>query len=204
MTAHPSSLFFSYLAGFLDGDGCILAQIVRRKDYRFKFEIRISILFYQKTSRHWFLLQLKEALKLGTLRKRNDGMSELAIVGAVPACSLLKNVFPYLRAKKSTASLVFEIADKLSKVNSEGDFIEVCKLVDKVAEFTDSRGRTNTSALVLKTFGMARGGVAPAPVSPPLGRGSPAPNGHAAPVTPRNRPLCRPSAGTERSRSSQI
>ena len=33
----------AYLAGFLDGDGCLNAQIVRRVDYRLKFQILITI-----------------------------------------------------------------------------------------------------------------------------------------------------------------
>ena len=42
----------AYIAGFLDGDGSINAQIVQRKDYALRFQIRISITFFQKTSRH--------------------------------------------------------------------------------------------------------------------------------------------------------
>jgi hypothetical protein len=53
---HVSDNEFSYIAGFLDGDGCINAQIVRRKNYKLLFQIRVSITFFQKTSRYWFLL----------------------------------------------------------------------------------------------------------------------------------------------------
>ena len=42
----------SYIAGFLDGDGSIYAQIVRRSDYRLKFQIRVCIAFFKKTKRH--------------------------------------------------------------------------------------------------------------------------------------------------------
>lgn len=42
----------SYIAGFIDGDGSIIAQIVRREDYVRKFQIRVSVVFYQKTKRH--------------------------------------------------------------------------------------------------------------------------------------------------------
>lgn len=75
-------------------------------------------------------------------------MSELAIVGTTPVRVLLKKISPYLIAKKNLADLIFMISEKLSLVNNEVDFIEVCKLVDKVAEFTDSKGRTNTSDFV--------------------------------------------------------
>ena len=43
---------YSYLAGLIDGDGCILAQIVKREDYKYKYEIRVSVTLYQKTKRH--------------------------------------------------------------------------------------------------------------------------------------------------------
>lgn len=42
----------AYVAGFLDGDGCILAQIVPGKQYKHKFTIRVSVTFYQKIKRH--------------------------------------------------------------------------------------------------------------------------------------------------------
>ena len=84
-----SPVELSYIAGFLDGDGSIYAQIVKRSDYRLKFQIRVSITFYQKTTRHWFLIQLKNQLQYGTLRKNeSNGMSEYTIVGedAVKYC----------------------------------------------------------------------------------------------------------------------
>ncbi len=40
----------AYIAGFLDGDGCIMVQFVRRKDYVFGYQIRTSIVFYQKAN----------------------------------------------------------------------------------------------------------------------------------------------------------
>lgn len=38
----------AYIAGFLDGDGSIIAQIIHDKTRKYKFYIRISIVFYQK------------------------------------------------------------------------------------------------------------------------------------------------------------
>ena len=40
----------AYIAGFLDGDGSIFLQLIRRKDYVFGFQIRASLVFYQKKS----------------------------------------------------------------------------------------------------------------------------------------------------------
>ena len=149
----------NYIAGFIDGDGCILAQIVKRNDYKLKFQIRVSITFYQKTSRHWFLFQLHKKLCLGSLRKRNDGMSELNIVGFTPVKQLLIVLLPYLIIKKPIANLILQIIDKLENldkldkldiVNIRSNFIEVCELVDKVAEFTDSKKRIINTIFVKK------------------------------------------------------
>ena len=138
----------AYIAGFIDGDGCILAQIVKRKDYKYRFQIRVSLIFYQKTKRHWFILWLKKKLKHGSVRMRNDNMSEYNIVGYEPVRQLLIELYPYLIIKRPLANLVLEIIDKVKTVDTKEDFLEVCQLVDKVAQFTDSKKRRNTSNMV--------------------------------------------------------
>ena len=71
----------AYIAGFLEVDGCINAQIVKRSDYKLKFQIRVTVTFYQKTSRKYFLLELHKLLNLGVIRHRKDNMSEYTITG---------------------------------------------------------------------------------------------------------------------------
>lgn len=43
---------YAYIAGFIDGDGRLLGQLVKRPENKYQFEIRITINFYQKTLRH--------------------------------------------------------------------------------------------------------------------------------------------------------
>lgn len=138
----------AYLAGFLEGDGCILAQIVKGAQYRYKYTIRIGIVFYQKKDKHWFFLKLKELIGVGSIRFRNDNMVEYAIFGVKMVKSFLELLFPYLILKKNLAVLVFRIIKMLNDVQNEVDFLEVCKLVDKVAEHTYSKKRKNTSSVV--------------------------------------------------------
>jgi len=54
-----------YYSGFLDADGCILAQIVKGKFYQYGHTIRVSIVFYQLNKRYWFLMQLKKKFRYG-------------------------------------------------------------------------------------------------------------------------------------------
>jgi hypothetical protein len=42
----------AYLAGFLDGDGSIVSQIVKDKGRKYGFYIRISVCFYQSTQNY--------------------------------------------------------------------------------------------------------------------------------------------------------
>ncbi|NCN51434.1 hypothetical protein GW931_00275 [archaeon] len=49
----------AYIAGFLDGDGSIFFQIIPRKDYKLKFQIRTSIAFYQDKDNLGILSWLK-------------------------------------------------------------------------------------------------------------------------------------------------
>ncbi|MDO8650211.1 MAG: LAGLIDADG family homing endonuclease, partial [Candidatus Berkelbacteria bacterium] len=65
-----SSTIKSYIAGFLDGDGCIMFQIVPRRDYRLGYEIRASIVFYQKTLYKKHLQWLRQVFEIGYLRDR--------------------------------------------------------------------------------------------------------------------------------------
>ncbi len=145
----------AYLAGFVDGDGCINAQIVERKDYRLKFQIRVSITFFQSTTRHWFLLQLQKQIGYGTIRKRPDGngMSELAIVGMQTVKNLLSEIAPYIRLKKQQVKLLEQVFEKLPTAKTIPDFLQVCEIVDSFEKWNYSKKRTITSTVVKQVLG---------------------------------------------------
>ena len=129
----------SYIAGFLEGDGCILSQIVKRKDYKFGFELRLSVSFYQKVNKYWFILKLGRYLdSLGIKSnsgKKSDGMSYLTITGDNSVKKLLEILYPYLLMKKKLARLTIDIINLKKTIRKEDDFIEVCKLIDKTSEY---------------------------------------------------------------------
>lgn len=143
----------AYIAGFLEGDGCILVQIVKG-NYKYKHTIRIGIVFYQKKDKHWFFIWLKDKIGCGTIRIKKDFMIEYSIFGLNPVKSLLKLLLPYLKLKKTLAILVFRIVESFERVKTEADFLEVCKLVDEVAEHTYSKRRINTSSTVRENLGL--------------------------------------------------
>jgi len=59
-----------YIAGFLDGDGAIIAQFVARDDYKWKYQIHLSVQFSQHTKRSIYLSKLKDIIGAGSIRQR--------------------------------------------------------------------------------------------------------------------------------------
>ena len=138
----------AYIAGFLDGGGCIMAQLVYRKDYIFGYQVRTSIVFYQKKKNQEILSWLKRQLCYGYLRERNDGMMEYTIVGFKEVKEILLLLFPYLRLKKKLAQKIIELIDTHPKRMTEEELIRVSRLVDETAAFTYSKKRKNTTVVV--------------------------------------------------------
>lgn len=144
----------AYIAGFLDGDGCIMLQLVFRHDYLLGYQIRASIVFYQSKQKAFFLGWVKKKLKDGYLRQRNDGMVEYTIVGIKPVTRILKLLKPYLRLKQKQAKIALKV---LSLMPGSGRQMKpkllynLAKEVDKFADLNYSKKRINTS-LKLKEF----------------------------------------------------
>lgn len=148
MTLSLKETEIAYIAGFIDGDGCINAQIIRRKEYRLGFQIRISITFYQCTKGYWFLLYIQKLVPGGTLRKRKDGISEYTLVRLQMVQDLCELLRPYLKIKHRQAVLVIEIVKRMTRHQSKEDFLALCDLVDQVGSNNDSKRRVLSKAVV--------------------------------------------------------
>ena len=139
----------AYIAGFLDGDGCIMAQLVKRSGYRRGYQIRLSIVFYQKKQNVNFLHWLRKQLKFGYIRIRNDQMAEYTIVGIKPVKKTLILLVKYLRLKKQLANLVLKISE-IPRHISIKEYLKYCKLVDETANYTYSKRRKITTKDVIE------------------------------------------------------
>jgi len=146
------SAILAYIAGFLDGDGSVFFQIVPRKDYKQKFQIRSSIAFYQKKEYAEILDWLKDIFGVGYIRHRKTGMSDYTIVDSKEVKKILLFLQPYVRLKKKQVELGLQILEKLENKQSDEDFLEICKLVDKFKELNYSKKRTITSEVVSKSI----------------------------------------------------
>ena len=140
----------AYIAGFLDGDGSIMAQLVFRKDYKLGYQIRVSLVFYQKTSHQEHLLWLKKQLGFGYIRARRDGMTEYTIVGLREVEQVLKLLYPFLRLKKALAAKVLALIYQHppQRKMTAKQLVRLSQLVDQTARFNYSKKRTITSVQV--------------------------------------------------------
>jgi intein-encoded DNA endonuclease-like protein len=138
----------AYIAGFLDGDGCVMAQLVRRKDYIYGYQIRTSVVFYQQARNQKILQWLKNRLKFGYIRYRNDGMVEYTIVGLKEVGSILGLLMPYLRLKRKLAEKVIRLIKAHPKKMTPHKLVCLSKIVDETAAFNYSKKRTNTSSAI--------------------------------------------------------
>jgi Rad3-related DNA helicase len=139
----------AYMAGFIDSDGSLIAQIVRKNDYAYKFQIRFSIQFSQRTSKKHHLEKLCEEVGYGHVVTRQN-MSDFVITEARIVCEFLQLLQPYLRIKKKQANLIRKIIQELpsAKVSKE-KFIELCKLVNQVSQLNEpNKPLKNTWQLV--------------------------------------------------------
>jgi LAGLIDADG endonuclease len=138
----------AYIAGFLDGDGSIFFQLIRKHDYRLGFQIRPSVAFYQKTENEHILLWLKEQLVSGCLRRRGTGISDYTIVEPGAVQTLLQELQPYVRLKCGQVTLGLEILEELRAASNPQRFLALSRRVDQFRDLNYSKKRTITSIVV--------------------------------------------------------
>lgn len=142
------STTLAYIAGFLDGDGSIFFQIVRRKDYRRKFQIRGSIAFYQKTECARILYWLKKQFGCGYIRHRKTGISDYTVVESKEVKRILLLLKSHVILKRKQLELGLRILQKLEGAHTNADFLAACGLVDRFEKLNYSKKRTITHATV--------------------------------------------------------
>ena len=140
----------AYIAGFLDGDGCIMLQLVYRHDYVLGYQIRASVVFYQKqqyiTFFEWLKVQFED---IGYIRKRNDGMCEYTIVGISDVTKVLTLLRPYLRLKKKQAEVTLNVISQMpgsGRKMTKEKLLRLAKEVDRFVDLNYSKKRVNTSS----------------------------------------------------------
>ena len=118
-----------------------MAQLVKHKDYIFGYQVRVSLVFYQKNSHQEILSWLKTMLRFGYIRQRKDGMTEYTIVGLKEVKEILELLYPFLRLKKILAKEIIKLINSYPVKMTVRDLIRLSKIVDSTAKFNYSKKR---------------------------------------------------------------
>ncbi len=140
----------AYIAGFLDGDGSVMFQLKPRPDYAYGFQIKVTLAFYQKSSNRSILEWLRENLKAGAVRDRNDGMSEYDIEGFIPVQNALELLEPYVVLKRNQVDMALRLIDEITNQPepSPEEFLGWCARVDIFQALNYTKKRKHTSESV--------------------------------------------------------
>lgn len=85
---------------------------------------------------------------MGQVRERTEEMLELTFTTTGEVEKIIRLVQPYLIVKKPQANLMLEVLKKQKKVNSDQEFLEVCKEIDKFEKLNGGKRRTNRAEVV--------------------------------------------------------
>ncbi|MFH1694183.1 MAG: LAGLIDADG family homing endonuclease [Patescibacteria group bacterium] len=105
----------AYIAGFLDGDGSLMLQIKKRSDTKRAVRFMVTICLYQDTRHEKSLYWMRDALGIGYISRRNDGISELRINGYKRVGDILLVLEPYIRFKKVQTKALLKACTVLQK-----------------------------------------------------------------------------------------
>jgi hypothetical protein len=159
-----------YLAGFVDGDGSIIMQIVTRRT-GLKFNLQGTLTFHQLQVRgNWFFPLIHDCLNhFGRIEQQSSGMGRLVISAQQEVSSVLILLFPFLVLKQRQAKYALDILLKLPDAIPHNlrsraaslptmdpkAFLALCRkaLLRTRFEFlNDSKRRSVTSETVLASF----------------------------------------------------
>lgn len=152
-------LDLAYLAGFLDADGSIIAQLKYNKNEKKlkPYQVQVTVQISQDIRRKHFMEEFCDIVGAGHVRvrppdKRKGGPAKMCnwqITSAKDAHDFLQTIVPYLRIKKKQANLAIRIIEQIPEANKDlNKFYIVCDLVDDVANLNDSKRRTMTGTFV--------------------------------------------------------
>lgn len=100
---------WAYVAGFLDGDGSVMAQVKHRGDSSRGWRIMFTLCLYQDTRHEEPLRWMRELFGIGYLSRRNDGITELRVNGYREVFRILTAVQPYIRFKQRQVETILEM-----------------------------------------------------------------------------------------------
>ena len=145
-----SKLSNAYIAGFLDGDGSIMATVEKRPDRRrFPYRIRLRVNFTQH-ERHRKLIEIIQKFLGGVgavRREKSHQLVELVIQDRYSVEQVLKRLLPYIVLKERQAKIMLEILEMYRKATvntrssvTEKEYVNILMLVQKIRNLNSRTG----------------------------------------------------------------
>ena len=143
----------AYLAGFIDGDGCIMATIERHSEKRFGFRVRVEVKITQKDSR--LLKNLAREFNMGNVscnrRDTDHATYDWSIRDKEDAKTILDYIRPYSRLKQEQICIALKILEKV--IATKKDLLRNARLADSLSWFNvRSKNRRKNFAAMIKAF----------------------------------------------------
>ncbi len=136
----------AYLAGFLDGDGAIMALIEKHSEKRFGFRVRIelNVTQFHESDVAWLPVQTG----VGYIR-RNLETYQWIVRDQKAVRWLLDMIQPFTRCKQNQVALAIRILEH--RIESKNDLIQVAELADTLSKFNvRSRNRRKNHAAMIQ------------------------------------------------------
>jgi len=147
--SQSNNIKYSYIAGFLDGDGAISAIIERHSEKKFGYRVRITLDFYQHQSNIAVLEYVRAILGEGSLGKSIRNTHKLSIKNQSALIRILPLLYEYSIVKKKQIELALKILH--SKVESKQDLIRNAKIADTLCGLNvrSKSIRKNDSSIII-------------------------------------------------------
>ncbi len=125
----------AYLAGLIDGDGCIMATIERHSEKKFRFRVRLSIKITQKDNSLLMFLTRKYGVGKIRANKRDTPFEtfDWIIYEKNALRMIIDLIAPYSKTKNKQLKIAKKILN-LSDATFSG-LIEMARLADSLSQF---------------------------------------------------------------------
>ena len=119
----------AYLAGLIDGDGCIMATIERHREKKFGFRIRVEVKVTQKESN--LLSRLSRKYKCGSVRA-NRTTFDWIVRDTLHVEMLLHLIQPYTQSKKT--QVVYALRILHARIETKKQLVLTAQLADALSK----------------------------------------------------------------------
>ncbi|OGZ71955.1 MAG: hypothetical protein A2908_02650 [Candidatus Staskawiczbacteria bacterium RIFCSPLOWO2_01_FULL_38_12b] len=131
----------AFIAGFLEGDGCISAKIGPTSG---SYRVRLVISFTQHTKNKIVLEYIQKLIGGNMMHYASRNMSELTISNRDEVFEVLNIIFPFLVSKKKQAEIGLEVIATLNKgkrglLRNSNDLLKAVKLAEDIRDLNSNR-----------------------------------------------------------------